>query len=504
MDDTLLTQGPPIAAPQTERRWLLAGFALLLCCTIARLWYIATSRVMADEAYYYVWTHHLAGGYIDGGPTIAYVNWLFTTLLGPSDFSVRLGAVVGITGATLFLLLWGARRFGTRTGFILAALGSLTPVCFISSIVHTYDTEMACCMLVAIALYYDAFFVDARRFPLAGVWLGLALLSKISVIFSALAIFVFPFCRRDTRPITRQWAFYLSFLIAALVFSPFIYWNLTHDLAFIRFKGGMAFRSGDFSDFVDVWGAQVGMFLPIVFWLAVSLPFRTVVDSLRKRPIPPHWLYFALTSVFAFGYFVPGSLFSRYYANWVIPAFFGGLFLTALLFGTQWPKYRPWLAAHLVLSVLMLTVSIGQQYGDWLPLSPRADITTPYFLFAAIPGELRDYLHAHPELQQVRLAGNDYQVPSMINLYLQPSIEATGLSLNGYHNTLYTMLYPPRTLAGARLLFLVPEEKDGAFLPGFRAHFATARKLRTFTSLRHGKVVNRLTLWDTTGYDGLQ
>ena len=478
-----------------DRLWRNAGLAIIILCAVVRLVFISTTLVVDDESYYYVWTHHLAGGYIDGGPVIGYINKLFVLLFGVSGFSVRFGAVAQLTALSLFLLYWGAKRFNARTGFLLAMLTTLTPICFGIGIVHTYDTEMAFFMLIAIALYYDAFFVDERKFYLAGVFLGLALLAKISVVFSAFAIFLLPFLVKDLRVLLRRKAFYLSFVIAALIFSPFIYWNLTHDLAFIRFKGGMAFRSGDLSDFLDVWLAQAGLFLPIVFWFAVMLPFRTIARAIFRHEHAPQQLYFALVAAFPLCYFVSGSLFSRYYGNWVLPAFFGGLFLTALHFGANWEKYRVPALIHGVCSAALLAVVIGHVYLDFLPMP------NPYALRAAMPTEIKAYFAAHPELQQLRIVGNDYQVPSMVNMYLHPPIEAIGLSLAGYHDTLYTMLYPPRTLAGQNFLFLYPSEK---FPDALRAHFATVKKMQTFVSRRHGKVAGRLTLWYVTGFDGRQ
>jgi len=504
MVQTTLPQVKPRVADRfyvSDRLWMSAGLAVIVVCTLVRLLFISTTMVVDDESYYYVWTHHLAGGYIDGGPVIAYINKFFVHWLGVSGFSVRIGAVTLMTALNLFLLYWGAKRFGALTGFLLALLTALTPVCFGLSVVHTYDTEMAFFMLIAIALYYDALFVDKRYFYLAGILLGLALLAKVSVAFSALAIFLLPFVVKEKRALLRRPEFYLSFLIAAVVFSPFIYWNLTHDLAFIRFKGGMAFRAGDFSDFLDVWLAQAGLFLPIVFWFTVSLPIGIVVNALRRRAVPPERLYFALIALFPLGYFVTGSLFSRYYANWVIPAFFGGLFLTALHFGEHWEKYRKLARLHFLLSGALLVVFIGHVYLDFLPFSTRGDVTSRYFIFSAIPGELKDYLAVHPELQRLRIVGNDYQMPSMVNMYLHPALEATGLSLSGYHETLYTMLYPPRTLAGQDFLFLHTGE---TFPTEFRPHFKTVHALQSFTSHRHGKQVNRITLWAVTGYDGRQ
>ncbi len=319
---------------------LIAGGVVLFFTLLTRLIFICTTPVVADEAYYYVWTRHMAGGYIDGGPLVAYVNACCVALFGANAFGVRIGAVVLVTLVSLYLFLWGRRRFGTVTGLLLLCFTCLTPAIFISSVVHTYDTEMAVFMQAAIALYYDAFFIDRRYFYPAGALLGLALLAKVTVLFPALAILCAPLLVRELRSVLRKREFYLSFLIALLIFSPFIYWDATHNFAFMRYKGGMAFRPGDWHDFLGVWAEQFSLFVPILCWFAIMLPFRAVARYLRRAAMPPEELFFALIGVFPLLYFGIGSFFSRYYGNWVAPAFFGGLLLAAVHFGRQWPRYR--------------------------------------------------------------------------------------------------------------------------------------------------------------------
>jgi len=483
----------------TNRPLAAGGIIVLAAATILRLYHISTTLVTGDEAYYYVWTNHLAWGYIDGGPTIAYVNKLFVLLFGVNGFSVRFGAVLLSTAASLYLWWWGARRFSALTGFLLLLLTTVTPACFLSSIVHTYDTEMAVFMLAAIALYYDAYFVSARFFYPAGLLLGLALFSKISVLFPALGLFVFPFLFPPMRGMLRKKEFYLSFLLAGVILLPFILWNFTHDFAFVRFKGGMAIRKGDFGDFLDVWAAQAALYSPIMCWFALVLPFRTLLAYLRTKQAAVEECYFALIAIVPILFFGIGSCFSRYYGNWVAPAFFGGLFLTAIIFGKQWARYRTPMIVHVAFSVALLGVLLAQLYFSFLPLSPKSDVTTPLYLYAIIPGEVKQYFAAHPELQDIRIVSNNYQVPSMVNMYLHPRLEAACLSLDDYHETLYSMLYPGKTLVNTPLLFLY---KEDTFPAELRPYFASVEKRQTFLCRRRGKVAGMLTLWYVTGYRG--
>ena len=48
----------------------------------------------ADEAYYWLWSRHLAAGYYDHPPAIAFVIRFGTFLFGDNEFGVRFGGVM--------------------------------------------------------------------------------------------------------------------------------------------------------------------------------------------------------------------------------------------------------------------------------------------------------------------------------------------------------------------------------------------------------------------------
>ncbi|HZQ39979.1 MAG TPA: glycosyltransferase family 39 protein, partial [Rhizomicrobium sp.] len=68
--------------------WAVAGLIVL------RLVMAALLPLSADEAYYWLWSRHLAAGYYDHPPAIALVIRFGTLLLGDSELGVRLGGVL--------------------------------------------------------------------------------------------------------------------------------------------------------------------------------------------------------------------------------------------------------------------------------------------------------------------------------------------------------------------------------------------------------------------------
>src|SRR2546427_13269815 len=101
--------------------WLVVG------TTIFRGIIGATIPLIDDEAYYWLWAHHLDWSYLDHPPMIAYIVFL-TTRGGDSAIWIRLGALLLGAPTTYTLFLLGREMFGARAGFIAAVLFQIAPV----------------------------------------------------------------------------------------------------------------------------------------------------------------------------------------------------------------------------------------------------------------------------------------------------------------------------------------------------------------------------------------
>ena len=65
------------------------AFFLLFALTCYRLWFITQMQLVPDEAYYWLWSKHLAASYRDKGPAIAWTIALGTQLFGQTVFGIR-------------------------------------------------------------------------------------------------------------------------------------------------------------------------------------------------------------------------------------------------------------------------------------------------------------------------------------------------------------------------------------------------------------------------------
>ena len=167
------------------------GFAvfIFILLLIVKVFFISSTYLVDDEAYYAMYARHLAWGYIDHGPVVAFVIWLFT-ITNESGFTVRLGPVVLLSLLPIILYIV-INKYLNRQFALIASLTLIANLMFYTnSIIITPDVPLAFFSILSILFYYIAFFKDDRFMYLGGVMLGLSVLSKVSALFPAFGIFL--------------------------------------------------------------------------------------------------------------------------------------------------------------------------------------------------------------------------------------------------------------------------------------------------------------------------
>src|SRR5437762_6193721 len=100
----------------------LAVLALVALRLVAAAW----TPLTFDEAYYWMWSKHLAGGYYDHPPMVALVIRLGTMISGDSEFGVRLVSVLLALPMSFAVyrsaeILFGGRRVASTATILLNA-----------------------------------------------------------------------------------------------------------------------------------------------------------------------------------------------------------------------------------------------------------------------------------------------------------------------------------------------------------------------------------------------
>ncbi len=307
-----------------ERQALLIGalFALFACV------YNAYLPIYTDEAYYYLWSKHLALGYLDHPPVIAYAIKIFT-FFGDEIWKVRLVNIVSFMGAAYYVFALAEYLFGDKKTALYAFLIFLfSPAVTMGITITTPDSPLI--LFWTASLYFAArAFFEGRTvdFVLAGLLGGLAMLSKYTAVLLFVSYFLFIVFKKPK--LFLSYKLYLSLGCALLAFSPVIIWNIQNGFESFAFQYNHGSKSASESLNlmlnVEFIGGMFALFSPVFFALLVSL-------FAKKSSYKDEKLFFVvLPALFTIVFFLYKGLYKKMELNWVAPAFVSGGIAVAYL-----------------------------------------------------------------------------------------------------------------------------------------------------------------------------
>jgi 4-amino-4-deoxy-L-arabinose transferase-like glycosyltransferase len=431
----------------------------------------AVLPLSADEAYYWLWSRHLAAGYYDHPPAIAFLIRGGTMLFGDTAFGVRVLPLLLSVAAGWFV--WRAAALllkDERAGPLSCLLFNLTLMVAVETMAATPDAPLIACaaaFLWTLAKVDDT--QDGRWWLAVGAVGGLALLSKYTAFFlgaGALAWIVFV-------PSARRWLLspwpYLGVALAFAIFVPNLWWNESHRWMTFAFQFGRVGTGHLTARFLfEFLGAQLLLATPFLFVSGVFGLSRWKADTaLLAALILPSVAYFAIH-----------SLHDRVQGNWpcfLYPAFAVAAAVAMREGSSKFAAVLNW-SGRLAIPVAAVLVALCylQAFFDVVPVG-RSDP------FARLLGYgFRDAVrHLDPG---AAILTTDYETTAWFAFYgRQPVVQ-----LNEEQR--YLSAPPPDTAILARpLLYVVEQNRDRHEFVA--THFARLQRLGTFERSRGGKAV---------------
>jgi 4-amino-4-deoxy-L-arabinose transferase-like glycosyltransferase len=297
--------------------WLTIA-ALVVLRLVAAAW----TPLTFDEAYYWMWSKALAGGYYDHPPMVALVIRAGTLIAGDTALGVRLVSILLALPMSYAVYRCAAILFGgVRVAATAAILLNITLMAAVGTLIVTPDSPLlvaASFVLLALAKVLET--SRGEWWLAVGVAVGFALLSKYSALFFGPAILVWLL----VAPKPRRWLFtpwpYLGGLVAFAIFAPVLIWNAEHHwVSFLKQISGRA-RVEDFrpSFLLELVPAQIGFATPLVFILgAMGLhALARLKTGAHSARVLVNAMFWTITA-----YFVWHSLHARVEANWFAPIY---------------------------------------------------------------------------------------------------------------------------------------------------------------------------------------
>jgi Dolichyl-phosphate-mannose-protein mannosyltransferase len=261
-----------------QRRQLVAVIALIALLTAMRMIYAGVIELRTDEAYYWTWSKESVLSFLDHPPMIAWFIRFGTAIFGDTNLGVRFAGVLAML-ATQLLLADMVRRVTHDVRAIILALLMPEAAIYYGLLMAKVAPDVALIPFAVAMVWALVRLVesdDARWWLAAGVFAGLALLSKFTAVMlvpAVLAFMLIPAWRKRWLTSPYPWG---AALIAVLVFSPVLIWNAQHDWASFRFQFVRAAATHELSlrtvgDFIGLQFFLVGPILLPVLLSAVAL-----------------------------------------------------------------------------------------------------------------------------------------------------------------------------------------------------------------------------------------
>jgi hypothetical protein len=281
--------------------WCIVAFV-----TLMRAFAAAKVPLTGDEAYYWEWAKHLALGYADHPPMVAYLILPFAWITANPLF-VRLGFLICGVVATLAAAGAAKRLTGDdRAGMVTALAMTLAPMLSVGFVLTTPDGPLMAGWALCLYLAVRASQTHARRdYVLLGVAVAFALLSKMFAW--ALVVGIVCWALAPARRALWREGLGVSFVVAAILYSPFVVWNAQHgwisfvfaldqrhiaEPLLVRPVAYLLACAGAYSP--GLWIAAMFVLVrpgnPLIGWTAIPLSVLLIALNAHER-IELHWMF---------------------------------------------------------------------------------------------------------------------------------------------------------------------------------------------------------------------
>jgi dolichol-phosphate mannosyltransferase len=358
----------------SKREWQVSikvfiGYVLLL-----KFFYLGLPEILHEEGYYWNYGQHLALGYLDHPPMVGWIIWLSTTLLGDSEFATRLGPFLLWFIGAFFVYKLAKKIFDTEVALNALLLYALLPYFFGVSFVALPDSSLVTCWAGALYYFYRLL-IDEN--PMAcigvGIFIGMGLLSKYTIVLLGAAAFFFIVTDCQGRKWLLRRQVYISIAIAIVIFSPVIIWNAGNEWSSFSFQGPRRV-AGDFNfNLFHLIGSILVLITPtgfMVSWAMVSNAksfFLVKIENNSDRTNRTYKLFILLAGL-PLSVFLFFSFFRQTKLIWTGPIwlallpFMAKMMSPEALYFKNWMPvygYRPWRNTAII---LMLTYGATFNY----------------------------------------------------------------------------------------------------------------------------------------------
>ena len=480
-----------------------------------------------DETYYWTWSTKLAWGYVDHPPMVAYVLWLVRWVSGEAPWGWRATAILLSGGGAWLIFCVGRMLFSQRVGRWAAVGLSVSPL-YSMGLGAMLLPESLLVFWTALALYLAAKLLTTKRlvlfYPL-GVVFGLGLLSNPPALLIPAGLVLFGLISKQHRFWFGNKEPYLGILLGLALFAPVVLWNWQHDWAGVGFLSERtAIRTHTGNPGLQLaWQSlffQALYHTPLVFLMLWAGTIGAIRKVLRGRDDPLLLLLcFSLPVIIVFHVM---ATFRATLGHWPSSAYLAVYLIAPAILLHERFVWSRWKAACATMAIavpvaisavipLLLVYPVTSLIVDRLQsyVSIPPEVIEPMAQSAGWGEEIRDGLLQ----QRRRIAAEGGQPPvilthfnvlaGLLSYHLRDDCEVAALHAQARQ---FNIWFDDNDLYGKPILFVSAELFDRAAAGGGRPQdyyqFEECLELPSIEVVRRGMIINRVRLWQCTGYQG--
>ena len=466
------------------------AIVLLLAVTGYRVWFSMRLELVPDEAYYWLWSQHLAASYRDKGPAIAWIIALGTRLFGDTVFGIRVFAVMLSTGSSWMLFMLARRLYDDRIALWCLLMATVTPLLAVGSILMTIDTLSVFFWALATIVWWDALHRGtALHWACLGLAIGAGFLAKFTNGVQMACIVLFLLWSKEHRPLLCSRNMVVMGAAFLVAITPLLWWNVQtgwiHGMALHSrsgVNGAFQLHPAELFRFV---GEQFAVTSPL-FMAGIGVATVAVAwtrhAGVRTRFLLSQW--WPLYGVVLFF-----SLNKAGKANWTVPALITGIIVTVVFWRDVAVRRPPWRSAIAAAFALAMAMTAVLHDTALLQLPPELDPLRRAQGWADFAAHVQRARLAH---RANVLIGNHYSQASMMAFYL-PDRPVTYLPPAPYGTSQFTLWPSYRLQPETHALFVTDSMEPPP--PSLQADFTTIELVDDFWSQHHGRPMTHFRIY---------
>ena len=421
--------------------WFLLTIALLICI---RLVFIFTLNLSDDEAYYWQYARHLSLSYYEHPPLVAWSNYLMMQVFGSTAYAVRMSAFLYSIGDSILVWLIAGTILKDKMKAFLSVLAlNIIPAYAIGGLMMLPDAPLGFFWLLTLYFLMKVFLEGKGQYwYAAGIALGLDMLSKYHAIFIPVSALLFMIISKEDRKWFKDARPYIAAVVALLLFSPVIAWNIVHHFESLGFE--LVSRNPNFhisiNKFFTFLGSQVGLISPLVFFLILYAIYYGFKRSTQNKG----YLFLSAFAAPIILFFFAVSFVVDSKPNWALMGYIPGVILSVeLSYGMlqkSWFKKYLWIGWAIA---FLFTVIIHiQLYYPLIPLRPvDTDLTNDLYGWHTAGKEVETAYQELSKKGPTFLFTHKYQLSSQLafNAPGQPQVYTSNETGDSYHDWGYNV-----------------------------------------------------------------